>query len=61
MKYVFAGEVYATEKRMRRVLGVIGKHVRYSNGGNQNRTCELATFKRWLKASEALPVLTEAA
>lgn len=47
------GDIYFTDKRMRRILGVIGKHVRYSNGGNSNRTCQLSTFKRWLKKSGA--------
>jgi hypothetical protein len=54
------GDVFVTPKAHkgrpahRRVLGVIGEDVRYSVGGDRNRTCRVTTFKKWLRTHNCI-------
>lgn len=41
----------AQRSQFRRVLGVLDGHVRYSVGGNADRTCKVRTFRRWIRVN----------
>jgi hypothetical protein len=46
--------VFVGTSKHRRVLGVGNGYVIYSNGGNANRECRVATFTRWIKRQKAV-------
>ncbi len=39
----------------RRIIAVRGGFVFYSNGGDHNGECRIATFRRWARENQAAP------
>ena len=50
---VFIGNKYSFGQPHRRVVGLLGNYIYYSNGGDTTRACQDKTFIRWVKSSEA--------
>jgi hypothetical protein len=44
-----AGQAFATDNKLRWILGVGNGHVLYSRGGDSHLECKESTFRRWLR------------
>jgi hypothetical protein len=56
MNDIHERDVWRKGQRVRRVIALVAKSLRprvlYSDGGNTNRSCLLATFIRWAKDAQ---------
>lgn len=48
-----AEQIWIGENGHRRIIAVGNGHVLYSRGGDRNRECKLASFRRWVVRAEA--------
>lgn len=46
-------QIYTGMVRHRRIIGVLNGRVIYSDGGNRNGDCLVASMQRWIKRNNA--------
>lgn len=55
-RHLAIDQVWRGDDRHRRILGVMGGVVVYSNGGDKNGMCQARTFLAWIRRAKATRV-----